>query len=142
MSQLIVRGHESQPALELRGLGPNGAPTRMVVCAGQLDVCTDGTEGPARVASTLRFLVPGGPTLSTTCDPAMAHASVIVHPLGVTPISMSDARVLVCGARAAFVADGRGGVALGVEVSLEGLYLSPPASIRLAYQVTATIPEA
>lgn len=142
MAQLIIQSLESQPTLELRGHDASGAPMRMVVCTGQLDVCADRAEGPARTVGVVRFLVPGSPTLPPSFDLAAARVAVVVHPLGVMPIAMNDARALVNGARAAFVADGRGGTSLGVEMSLEGLYLTPPGAMRLAYQVTATIPDA
>ncbi|GMV40620.1 MAG: hypothetical protein AMXMBFR64_23360 [Myxococcales bacterium] len=140
MAQLISRGAEAQPLVEVRGRGADGSATRMVILAGHFDVTTDTTGSPARVAGTLRFLVPTAPSLPSTLDPSTLRASVTVHPSGVSPIVQSDIRVRVVSARALFVPDAGGGITLAVESALETLYLASHTA-RFAYQVVATVPD-
>lgn len=140
MPQLIVRSVSAQPLIELRGPGPGEGATRLVVCAGQLEVCADQGGGPARLEGAVRFLLPGAPRLPVTVDPSRATLSATAHPLGVSPIALNDARVLVVGARAALVAE-QGALTLAMEVALETLYLSAPATARIGWQVVATLPE-
>lgn len=140
MSQHVLRRVEAQPTHELVGQGADGAPARIAVLVGHLDVSADVPEGPARIASPLRFLVPGAPTVALTTDPSRLRATVSVHSAGVSPISASDTGVRVDGARALFVADGNGALTVGVEVALETLYLTPQRAVRLTYQVYVTVP--
>ncbi|MEZ4390998.1 MAG: hypothetical protein R3A48_07880 [Polyangiales bacterium] len=139
MPQLILRSVSAQPLVELVGADASGAASRLVVCAGQLEIAADERGGPARLEGVLRFLVPGAPTLPSSSDASRARLSVTAYPLGITPIAINDARLLVVGARAALVPEG-GALALAVEVALEGLYLAPPAAARVGWQLTATLP--
>lgn len=140
MSQHVLRRVDAQPAHEVPGLGVDGAPARVFVLVGQIDVSADVAEGPSRIATPVRFLVPGAPSVAVTTDPARLRASVSVHALGVSPIVASDTVALVEAARALFVADGRGGLTVGVEIVLETLSLTPSRVVRFGYQVFATVP--
>lgn len=140
MPQFVVRAVSSQPLIELRGTDAAERPSRLLVCAGQLEVCADQGGGPARLEGVVRFLLPGAPRLPLAVNPSLACLSATAHPLGVAPIALTDARMLVVGARAALVAD-QGALTLALEIALEALYLSPPAAARIAWQVVATLPE-
>ena len=131
---------EAQPSHERVGRGADGAPARIAVLVGHLEVSADIAEGPARIVSPLRFLVPGAPMVALSTDPSRLRATVTVHAAGVSPITASDTAVRVDGARALFVADGNGALTVGVEVALETLYLTPARAVRLNYQVFATVP--
>lgn len=139
---LILKGSDAQPLIELQGRLADGAAGRLLTLSGRLDVGVDGREGPACVEGTLRFLVPTAPSWSASMPASSVRVSVAVHALGINPVSSSDARVSVLAARGLVVPDGRGAQTLGVELRLETLYLLVSQTVMLGYVVHATVSEA